>query len=349
MAGEGTTTLGDISRSTNVYLNKDFIEAGEPQLLTEMFGAVCNVPKGEGVTANWVQYLPFDATPNYLVEGVTPTPKKMANRKVEATLKQLGDTVEISDVVEDTHTDPALQEATRLMGRQAGEMLELHRLGYMKSGTCVIYANGDMRSAVNTVFNDTHCRLVVRSLERARAKKITMINRSTASYGTKSVPQAYIAFVHPDARGDIEALKDFKPVEDYGQLTPYPSEIGAKGQIRFLANDLLTPYADSGGNPSPGGALPDVLSTGGVQADVYPMLVFGEKAYGIVAHKLYKAKNLDGKTVNSTPVNVYVHSPGKASKSDPLGQRGIAGWKTWSAGALLTEPWLWRVEVACSK
>ena len=39
---------------------------------------------------------------------------------------------------------------------------------------------------------------------------------------------------------------------------------------------------------------------------------------------------------------------GKISKSDPLGQRGYVGWKSWMAGAILQDTWIANIECAAT-
>jgi N4-gp56 family major capsid protein len=59
-------------------------------------------------------------------------------------------------------------------------------------------------------------------------------------------------------------------------------------------------------------------------------------AYGVVPLKGQSAM---------TPT---VLNPGTPSKSDPLGQRGYVGWKTWFNAVRLNETWMSRLEVAAS-
>jgi N4-gp56 family major capsid protein len=64
-------------------------------------------------------------------------------------------------------------------------------------------------------------------------------------------------------------------------------------------------------------------------------MYFGKDAYGIVA--------LKGKYA-ITPI-VINPSP---SKSDPLGQRGSVGWKTWQGTVILNDAWMAVLEAACT-
>lgn len=67
-----------------------------------------------------------------------------------------------------------------------------------------------------------------------------------------------------DCKNDIEDLTGFKPVEDYGSITPYENEIGAVAGVRFLTSTLYTALADSGTGKShtpTGGSAVTLIST----------------------------------------------------------------------------------------
>ena len=68
---------------------------------------------------------------------------------------------------------------------------------------------------------------------------------------------------------------------------------------------------------------------------MYPVIIFGRDAYGIVP--------LKGKSA-MTPMVV---SP-KAAPGDPLGQRGTVGWKLWTGTVILQDAFMARLEVGCS-
>lgn len=54
-----------------------------------------------------------------------------------------------------------------------------------------------------------------------------------------------------------------------------------------------------------------------------------------ISQEYYATCPLAGKGI----VKPTVLNPGTPSKSDPLGQRGYVGWKTWWAGTILNEAW----------
>ena len=85
-----------------------------------------------------------------LVEGVTPSATQFSYEDVSATLLQYGQIVEITDVIEDTHEDPVLNDATVQAGENIGRTMEALDWGILRAGTNVFYANGTQRTDVNT-------------------------------------------------------------------------------------------------------------------------------------------------------------------------------------------------------
>jgi N4-gp56 family major capsid protein len=340
------TSYGDISPAVAAYSVVRMLKRAMPYLHLEKFGQTYVMPTNSTQTAKFRRYflsgatgaagtgsgafyIPVAITP--LVEGVTPTGSKLANADYTVTLAQYGDFVTITDVVEDTHTDKVLQEATDILGEQAALTVETLRFNILKAGTNVFYGNAVAgRVNVVTAISLADQRRVTTGLNRQNAKKITQVIASTADYNTKSVEAAYMAVCHPDLETDIRSMSGFKPVADYGPHTsPMEGELGSVEQVRYLATTVMAPWADLGG------AKGVMRSTTGTSADVYPVLYFGRDAFGIVP--------LKGKSA-MTPMVV---NP-KPSSGDPLGQRGTVGWKLWTATVILQEAYMARLEVAAT-
>jgi N4-gp56 family major capsid protein len=269
-----------------------------------------------------------------LVEGVTPTGRKLANQDYTVTLQQYGDFMTITDVIMDTHEDQVLQQATEVLGESAALTIETIRYNVLKAGTNVLYANGGQRDAVNTALTGagglTLQRQATTSLNRQNAKKITTVVASTPDFNTKSVEASYIAICHPDLESDIRGLTGFKPVADYGpHTTPFEGEVGSVEQVRYLLTTVATPFADAGGNKG------TMRSTTGTKADVYPVLVIARDAYGIVPLK--GKDSITPMVVNPKPV-----------AGDPLAQRGTVGWKAWQNAVILNDAWMIRLEVGAT-
>lgn len=324
-----TTTFGDISPRVAAYAEKELLKRGQPYLVLEKFGQAKALPANNSKVMKFRRYEALDSTPAALTEGVTPTSTLLTATDVTATLQQYGGLTTITDVVMDTHQDPVLNEAVNVLGEQAAQMIEKMRFGVLKAGTNVLYANGATRNAVNTVLTIDLQRRAVRTLKRQNARQITSIVRSTPAFGTENVAPSFVGLVHPDLERDIRSISGFTPAEKYGSITPWENEIGKIDDVRYVSSTIFEAFADAGG------AKGTMLSTTGTNADVYPVLYVAKDAYGIVALK--GAFALTPMVVNPTP-----------SASDPLAQRGYAGWKAMQTAVILNDAWMVRAEVAAT-
>ena len=77
-----------------------------------------------------------------------------------------------------------------------------------------------------------------------------------------------------------------------------------------------------------------MVSTTGVNADVYPVIFLAQDCFAQVPLKGDEA------------ITPMVLNPGKPSKSDPMAQRGYVSWKTYYAAVILQDLWMARLEVA---
>lgn len=337
------TTYGDITPRTAGFVVKDLLARGMAEAIIEKFGQAYVVPANNTKTALFRRYF-LDGAPGTgtgtgsigtvlattpLVEGVPPTGRKLKNVDISVTLQQYGDFTQITDVIEDTHEDPVLKQATDLLGESAVETLETLRYGVIKAGTSVSFANGTARSAVNTPMTLSLIQGAVRGLNRNRAKMITQVVKASPLYATEPVEASYVMLVHPDLDKDVRAIAGFIPVKKYGTMSPWAHEIGAVENVRILRSVLFTPFADAGG------AKLGMLSTSGTSADVYPCMLLGRDAYGVVA---LKGKNsIVPMVVNSKPAH-----------GNPLAQFGTVGYKFWDASVILNDAWMTRIEVAAT-
>ena len=235
----------------------------------------------------------------------------------------------------------------------------------------------------NTNLLDT----AVRTLEYQEARKIAKQMTPSPKYNTEPVPEAYVAVGHTDLRKDIEGLPGFIPYQKYsnnGQQM-LPGEIGAVGVIRFILTTQAAPigkdpagteyknlnialtqaaaytpghtgqsfgstagtvadagvgdYGVAGAVQFPGAAhggnTTMVLTDSGTKFQVYPVIIFSAESLGCVTLSGYDA--VIPKVVMPQP-----------AVTDPLGQSGSVGWKSWYACQILNEDWLYRIECGCS-
>jgi len=344
------TNYGDISPRTAAYAVTELLKRGLPYLVLEKFGQAYPLSGNSSKVAKFRRYYlsgatgsagsgnPAEAFGNALslaplVEGVTPAGKKMANTDYTTTLQQYGDFATITDVIMDTHEDRILQQMTEVLGESAAQTLETIRFNVLKAGTNVFWANGGVRTSVNTPISLDLQRQVTTALTRQNAKFITQTVRSTPDFRMEPVEAAYVGLCHPDLDTDIRKMSGFIPTKQYGTVTPWENEIGAVERVRYLSSTIFAPWIDVGGAKAGSGVT--MRSTTGTYADVYPVIYLGRDAFGFVP--------LKGKD-SITPMVV---NP-KPAPGDPLAQRGTIGWKCYQATVILNDAWLARLECAAT-
>lgn len=330
----GTTRYGDINQRTAAWAATEILAHAEPVLILSKMGATKPMPKNKAEAVKFRRPIPFDAVTTPVVEGVTPSPQKMAYEDVTATLKQYGRPIEITDRIVDLAEDPVLQHATMLAGEQAASTIEQVLFGLLRAGTNVVYANGAARSAVNTPITLAKQRAVTRALAAQKAKKITRMLASGTAYGVSAVEAAYVAVAHTDLEHDIRGLSGFVPTAKYGtRQTISDYEIGAVDSVRYVLSPDLESFADAGGAFAGSGT--SMVTTSGTSADVYPVLFFGQDAFASIPLK-------GGDAI--TPMVVMA----KPTDSDPMAQRNYVSWKTYFTAVILNELWMCRLEVAAT-
>ncbi|MCA0189015.1 MAG: N4-gp56 family major capsid protein, partial [Proteobacteria bacterium] len=181
-----TTMFGDISPRTGAYAAKELLKRGLPYLVLEKFGQAKELPGNSSKTIKFRRYNALDNTPVTLVEGVTPASQSLSVTDVSITLQQYGGLVTLSDVIQDTHEDPVLNETVTLLGEQAAQVVERVRYGTLRAGVNVLLANGAGRNAVNTPITITVQRRAIRALKRQNARPITRIIRSNDADATEN-------------------------------------------------------------------------------------------------------------------------------------------------------------------
>lgn len=260
-----------------------------------------------------------------LQEGVTPTARTMKYVDVEARLQQYGVLYAITDKTFDLYEDDVAADMKQQIGETIGAIREMVTYGQLKGATNKFYAGGSSRSTVSETLSITGLRRIARGLLRNHGRSITKVLGSSGNWGTKAVEESYIVFCHTDMEPAIRALPGFVHVADYGQRRLVSEcEIGTVERFRFVLSPELAPYIDAGDAVAGTG----LLSTSGVNVDVYPIVLVAEEAWGNVS--LRGAHSI-------TPTWI---PPGKADKADPLGQRGYAGASFYHTALVLNQGWM---------
>jgi len=329
-----------------IMAERDMLKHAEPIKVLSTFGMQKEMPQNKTDTIVFRRVVPLDAgtngapnvnTSNYLLqEGVTPGARTLQYQDVQATLQQYGVLMKLSSKAESMHEDDIPGDMKKVVGEHMASIEELISYGVVRGGTNVVYANGTDRTAVNTAISLNKLRQVARIIENAHGKRVTEKLAAGPNYGTSAVHPAYLVFVHTDLEADVRNLAGFTPCVEYGQQKPiHDREIGAVEQFRFITSPYFRPFLQAGGTVTAGA----FLSNGGVSgttADVYPVMVVAQEAWGQVA-----LKGMGSIDVTYLPARQKTHA-------NPLGQFGYIGASFWKTAVRLNENWLVRLETAAT-
>ena len=308
------TTSEGLSDEMKTYYSDYLIDMAEPYLAHDQFGQKHPIPEGKGKTIQFRKYSPLPKLTTPLEEGKTPDGQTLTMSIVEATVKQYGGYIELSDVLLLTAIDNNLVQATTLLGGQAGRTLDTVTREIINAGTNVQYAEGQVKarsSLVGGAAEGNHyltvnaIRMAVRTLKRMNAPKIN---------------GDYVAIIHPDCTYDLMSDPNWKYPHQYVDTKEmYEGEIGKIEGVRFVESSEAKIFEGSGAS----------------SRDVYSTLVIGDNAYGVT-------------DVKGGGLQHIVKQLGSAGTADPLNQRATAGWKAIKTAAILVNEYMVRIETCSS-
>lgn len=204
-----------------------------------------------------------------------------------------------------------------------GDTLDQLTRDVLAAGTVVTYVGQVARNAITSSnkITATEVRKAVRTLKRAKARRLTrMINASTG-IATEPLAAAYIGLVHPDTTFDLQVETGFTPVEKYASTTGVmENEVGKLAEVRFIESTNAKVFTGEGA----GGTV-----------DVYATLIMGADAYGITRISGEAIKNI-------------IKPLGSAGTADALDQRATSGWKATFVAKILNDAFMVRIEHAVS-
>ncbi len=226
------TPGNDLSPEMKTYYHDTLIDNAEPNLIYDQFGSQYPIPAHGGKTIEFRKYNPLPKALTPITEGVTPKGNKLNVTTVTATIQQYGDYIEISDILDTTAIDRNLQEATNLLGSQAGRTMDTVTREIVCAGTNKMFApkvdaNGAKTEVLLRADVTKECGLTPAVIRKAVAK----LKRMNAV----PINGSFVCVIHPDVTCDltgdeewIEAHKYAKPDEIYN------GEIGRLAGVRFV-------------------------------------------------------------------------------------------------------------------
>ena len=303
-----TTASAGLSDEMKTYYSDYLIDNAQPELVHDQFGQKHPIPQNSGKTIEFRKFVPLGKKTTPLTEGVTPDGQSLTVTKLEATVAQYGNYVTLSDIVQLTTIDDTLVQTTKLLGAQSGATLDTITREVLSGGTNVIYAGG---KEARTAL-DASCKLTVDDIFKAA--------RFLKAQNAPKIEGGYVAIIHPDVAYDLMRSEEWVDVHKYNDTKEiFEGEIGKIGGVRFVETTEAKIFADAGKD----------------NRDVYSTLVLGANAYGVTE-------------LSGGGLQHIVKQLGSGGTSDPLNQRGTAGWKATKVAERLVENYMVRIESASS-
>ncbi len=320
----GNTSRQTISQEVNNFYDRTLLSRLLPQLQYLQFAQIRDIPRNAGTnTIKFRRYNSLSAKTSPLVEGVTPQGSKLSATELTADVKQYGDYISLTDVLQYETPDPILAETYELQGEQTAETLDTLMRDVLSAGTNVEYAGGSAeRTDIDSddKISAEDIRKIVRTLSENKAKPITRRVAPDAGYETRPVDASYIGIIGPKGEYDLKQLDDFISVEQYSnKANVLEGEIGKVDKVRFILSHNTKVWEDAGSGDE----------------DVYATLIFGQDAFGMTR-------------VSGEAMKTITKPLGSAGTADPLEQRATAGWKATFVGKILNDDAIVRYEHAVS-
>lgn len=329
------TIYGDVNPEVAGVLSKTLLKRAVPLQVLEPFVSGETLSANETKTMRFRRFegdIAFAKANAYISEGVTPNAQDVTMADYTLTLRQMGGLTKLTDIIENHHTSRVGRQMFEILGEQAPQIIESDRFYALRAATNKYYSGtATSRGTVIAPIQKSLLSKLSRKLFQNKALQITQMATTEPDFNTVSVRRAYIAACHTDLKYDIEQIPGFKEIADYPSGTQlYPGELGSVGDFRFVISQDLIAYPDSGA------AVSSTLSTSGTLSDVYPIIIFGQRAWDSVAFK------------GEFAVTPIVINPNTPSHSNPMALNGFVSWKTMQGTLITNQSWIVVAEVACT-
>ena len=311
-----TTETGSLSAEMKTFYEKRLLDQAEPLLVHNQFGDKCPIPAGSGKKIEFRKYSALPKALTALTEGVTPAGNSLTVTTVEGTVKQYGDWIQLSDMLQMTAIDNNVVQATKLLSSQAGRTLDTVTREVLAGGTNVIYAPKVVDGAETEVLSRStltpECVLTPFVVMRAAATLEAM--------NTPKIDGSYVLIIHPYCRETLQESPGWVDVVKYKEgNNTFSGEIGKIGDVRVVTTSEAKVINDS--------TCPVVEST--TYYSVFTSLLLGANAYGVTE-------------LENGGLQHIVKQLGYGE--DPLNQRSSCGWKATSVAVRLCEEYMVRIE-----
>lgn len=304
------TNIAAITADLQTYFAKSLLAVAEPVMVFKQFAHLEPIPAGSSKTISFTQYAKLSLVSTPLTEGVADTAPALSSSAITASANQYGAHVEITDLAELTAKHPVVQEALYLLGRQAGESIDVLIQNIVLAGTGVVYVNARANRAALTntdVMDTTTLAKAVAQLEWNSAVPFggSAVGDNQNGVGGRG---KYVLIVDPTVKMQLVNDTKFVNAASYSAVTRlFNNEVGEWFGTRVIESNLMTPVAST--------------------ATVHQSLLLGQNAYAVS---------------DLQALSTFVEGPGGVA--DPLHQKRTLGWKAAFAATILNNNFMVRIE-----
>ena len=223
------TTDAELNNEMRTFYSAYLIDNAVPRMVHDQFGQKHPIPKGGGKTIQFRKYSPLPKALTPLTEGVTPDGQKLSVSTVEATVRQYGRYIEMSDMLQLTAIDNNILQATKLLGNQAGATLDTITREVLNGGTNAQFAEGQVaaRHLLTGGKSEGNHYMTVDAIRRAA--------RYLKTQNAEKIGDSYVAIIHPDIAYDLMNDPQWQNVKTYcDPKDMYAGEIGRLAGVRFV-------------------------------------------------------------------------------------------------------------------
>ena len=253
------------------------------------------LPRNFGDTINWRRFLKLDPNTTPLTEGVTPEGLTVSGTSVQAVIKQYGDVMYFTDLVDLQQLDDVKREYTVELGYLAKETMDLIIRNTLVGEGSAFFADADgATNGVNAAIANLRA-IDVPKIDDFR--KIVLGMKRAYLKGNRKAGGRYVALISPEVMFqlfDDERMQDYM---DFGQTNaPF-----GDGMVVDMFGLRFTEVLNA-----------PIVNNGTV--DAHDSIIIAEEAYAIT--------KLQGQGIR-----VITKGLGSAGVEDPLEQRQSIGWK----------------------
>lgn len=317
------------AQAQNVYHKKELLKHAGPITCLDKYLKKLTLPQNEADTLSMDRLEPFGFDDTIAVEGAVPEAVSIDYVNVQATIQEYEHLARVSSRKWRLSQQAAVRDSATLQAEFIRNVNELLAWNEITSGTSVFRdtAAHTNRNQTDSVITKGRLQKMTRALDEAKATWLTKVNNGGLNEGTSPTEAGYLAFGHSHLKADIRNLPGFLPAAEKGSGKALPYEFGVVDDVTFILTPQMYPIIGAG-------AATDGTKIGnGTNNDVYPLVMMGQDAAGMV--------QLAG--FDSVKPNIM---SGPVKGADPTGKFVDIAVLWYMVVQILNESWLTRGEFA---